>query len=85
MFRNIGLIPQIKSCLTNLGLKFCGFEAENIISQFKLTNSDNEDIYNLDKWHILKKLTLEHLWVCINFGVKKYNYSNYEIKYHNQV
>ena len=48
-------IPQIKSCLTNLGLKFCGFEAENIISQFKLTNSDNEDIYNLNKWHVFEE------------------------------
>ena len=48
-------IPQIKGILYDLGLKFCGFEAENIISQFKLTNSDNEDIYNLDKWHIFEE------------------------------
>ena len=31
-------IPQIKNCLTELGLEFCGFEANNIVEQFKLSN-----------------------------------------------
>ena len=48
-------IPQIKGLLNDLGLKFCGFEAENINSQFKLTNIDKEDMYNLDKWHVFEK------------------------------
>ena len=58
---------------------------ENIISQFKLTNSDNEDIYNLDKWHIFEEANPRAFVGMYQFGVKKYNYSNYEIKYLNQV
>jgi len=45
-------IIQIQKCLSDLGLKFCGFEADTtIISDFKLTNAENDDIYNLNKWH----------------------------------
>ena len=42
-------IPQIQDCLSELGLKFCGFEAK-IVSQFKLTNTEGDDLYDLDKW-----------------------------------
>ena len=48
-------IPQIKGLLNYLGLRFCGFEVENLNSQFKLINIDNEDIYNLDKWHVFEE------------------------------
>ena len=44
-------LPQIKSCLAELGLKFCGFETDIIVKDFKQTNSETEDPYNLDKWH----------------------------------
>ena len=45
-------IIQIQKCLSDLGLKFCGFEADStIISNFKLTNAENDDLYNLNKWH----------------------------------
>jgi tetratricopeptide (TPR) repeat protein/2-polyprenyl-3-methyl-5-hydroxy-6-metoxy-1,4-benzoquinol methylase len=43
-------IPQIQNCLTELGLKFCGFEGAKIVSSFKLTNTDTDDAYNLEKW-----------------------------------
>lgn len=43
-------IPQIKNCLQELGLKFCGFEADDIISDFKVVNINIDDIYDLDKW-----------------------------------
>jgi tetratricopeptide (TPR) repeat protein len=42
-------VSQIQDCLSELGLKFCGFETE-IISQFKLTNAGGNDLYDLDKW-----------------------------------
>jgi hypothetical protein len=29
---------------------FCSFEAEKIVSQFKLTNPGGNDPYDLDKW-----------------------------------
>jgi len=43
-------ILQIKDCLSELGLEFCGFETDRIVSQFKLTNADPSDPYDLDKW-----------------------------------
>ena len=43
-------IPQIKKRLDELGLKFCGFEADTIVQDFKLTNTDKDDSYDLDKW-----------------------------------
>ena len=43
-------IPQIQDCLSELGLKFCGFEAEKIVTHFKITNTNADDLYDLDKW-----------------------------------
>ena len=43
-------ISQIQNCLSELGLKFCGFESAKIVSHFKLTNTNTDDPYNLDKW-----------------------------------
>ena len=43
-------IPQIQYCLSELGLKFCGFEADQIVSHFKLANTGAGDPYDLDKW-----------------------------------
>ena len=43
-------IPQIQDCLSKLGLKFCGFESDKIVSHFKQTNTGADDPYKLDKW-----------------------------------
>ncbi|MDB9832730.1 hypothetical protein OAC59_02980 [Planktomarina temperata] len=43
-------IPQIQDCLSELGLKFCGFESAKIVSHFKQTNTGADDPYDLDKW-----------------------------------
>lgn len=43
-------ITQIQYCLTELGLKFCGFESAKIVSQFKQTNTGVDDPYDLGKW-----------------------------------
>ena len=48
-------IPQIKDCLSKLGLKFCGFEADKIVKNFKLTNTGADDPYDLDKWGLYEK------------------------------
>ena len=48
-------IPQIKDCLVGLGLSFCGFEADKIVQNFKLTNTGADDSYNLDKWSSYEK------------------------------
>jgi len=49
-------IPQIKNCLMELGLEFCGFEAENIVKQFKLSNIGLDDLYDLDKWNTFEQV-----------------------------
>ena len=43
-------IPEIQNCLSELGLKFCGFETEETVSHFSLGNTNTNDPYNLDKW-----------------------------------
>ena len=48
-------LPQIKNCLIELGLEFCGFEAESIMKQFKLSNIGSDDIYDLDKWNTFEQ------------------------------
>ncbi len=42
---------QIKNSLDELGLKFCGFENKNVISNFKKLHRNEEDIYDLELWH----------------------------------
>ena len=48
-------LPQIKSCLDGLGLIFCGFESQNLISDFRELNRNEADIYDLDLWHEYEK------------------------------
>ena len=43
-------IPQLKKYLDKLGLRFCGFEAQQIVADFKQTNENKNDAYDLDKW-----------------------------------
>jgi tetratricopeptide (TPR) repeat protein/SAM-dependent methyltransferase len=43
-------IPQIQNCLSELGLKFCGFGTNKIVSHFMLSNTGMDDLYDLDKW-----------------------------------
>ncbi|MDB4070586.1 tetratricopeptide repeat protein [Candidatus Pelagibacter sp.] len=44
-------LPQIKNCLDELGLKFCGFENKDKISNFKKLHGEEADIYDLALWH----------------------------------
>ena len=44
-------IPQIKKCLNKLGLKFCGFENKDVISNFRNFHGKEMDIYDLSLWH----------------------------------
>ena len=48
-------IKQIQDCLSELGMKFCGFEAKHIVLHFKQTNTGDSDPYNLDKWKVYEK------------------------------
>ena len=42
---------QIQDCLSKLGLKFCGFENDDIASRFKGFHSKGSDICDLALWH----------------------------------
>ena len=44
-------IPKIRDCLDELGLKFCGFGAVDIVQKFKLNNTDPDDPYDLNQWN----------------------------------
>ena len=44
-------LPQIKSCLDELGLKFCGFENNDVTSKFRELHDSEVDIYDLGLWH----------------------------------
>ena len=44
-------LPQIKNCLNELGLKFCGFENEVATSNFREFHGNEADIYDLEIWH----------------------------------
>ena len=44
-------LPQIKKCLNKLGLKFCGFENKDVISNFRKFYGKEVDIYDLALWH----------------------------------
>jgi len=48
-------LPQIKNCLDELGLKFCGFENKDAISNFMGFHEKNADIYDLALWHQYEK------------------------------
>ena len=43
-------IPIIQDCLSELGLKFCGFESKKIVSHFTSVNTEANDRYDLKKW-----------------------------------
>ena len=44
-------LPKVKNCLEELGLKFCGFENKDFISNFKEFHRKEKDIYDLELWH----------------------------------
>ena len=49
-------ILQVKDCLNKLGLKFCGFETERIVSNFKQSSKSKDALYNLDKWQAYEEV-----------------------------
>ena len=44
-------IPQIRNCLDELGLNFCGFENKGVVSNFRELHGDEADICDLELWH----------------------------------
>ena len=48
-------LPQIKNCLEELGLKFCGFDNNDTISNFRSLYGEEVDIYDLEQWYQYEK------------------------------
>ena len=48
-------LPQIKSCLDELKLKFCGFTTKDAISNLRKFYGKDADIYDLFLWHQYEK------------------------------
>ena len=64
-------IPQIQNCLSELGLKFCGFEVDTIVQNFKLNNTGADDPYDLDKWHTYEEANPRALGGMYQFWCQK--------------
>ena len=48
-------LSQIKDCLAELGLQFCGFESERNISKFKALSPKKDSVYDLEQWQIFER------------------------------
>ena len=64
-------IPKIKDCLSELGLKFCGFEADKTVSHFKLTNASEGDPYDLDRWQAYEEVNPRAFAAMYQFWCQK--------------
>ena len=64
-------IPQIKKCLDELGLKFCGFEDQNIVNDFKRNNPEPDSVLDLDKWHSYEQANPASFYRMYQFWCQK--------------
>ena len=65
-------LPQIKNCLNELGLKFCGFENEAATSNFRDFHGNEADIYDLELWHQFEEKTPNAFAEMYQFWCQKY-------------
>ena len=66
-------LPQIKKCLDELGLKFCGFDNNDTISNFRKLHGKEADIYNLELWHQHEKSNPRAFTSMYQFWCQKLN------------
>ena len=64
-------LPQIQKTLTDLGLKFCGFDTLKIIHHFKLRHAGPNDPYDLEKWASYEKLYPKAFSSMYQFWIQK--------------
>ena len=64
-------IPQIKNCLEELGLKFCGFVNEDIISIFREYFGKKSDIYDLELWNQFEEINPRTFFEMYQFWCQK--------------
>ena len=66
-------LPQLVDCLDKLGLKFCGFEAERFVDDFKIKNNAPNDPYDLRKWQIYEEANPQTFNGMYQFWCQKIN------------
>jgi tetratricopeptide (TPR) repeat protein len=64
-------IPKIKDCLAQLGLTFCGFEADKIVQKFKSEYLSENAVYDLDKWDAFEKENPREFGAMYQFWCQK--------------
>ena len=64
-------ILQIRDCLYELGLEFCGFENNKLVQNFKLNNTEADDPYDLDKWNSYEEANLSAFAEMYQFWCQK--------------
>ena len=64
-------IPKIKDCLAQLGLTFCGFEADKKVQKFKSEYLSKMLFMISINGMLLRKKIRENFEVCTSFGVKR--------------
>ena len=64
-------IPQIKDCLSRLGLDFCGFVAPPHITNAFLEKNNQSALYDLDKWEIFEKFNPQIFSTMYQFWCQK--------------
>jgi len=65
-------LQQIKNCLDELGLKFCGFENKDVISNFRELHMNEADIYDLELWHQFEERNPQAFIGMYEFWCQKY-------------
>ena len=66
-------LTQLKNCLESLGLKFCGFEGDQEVKAFELTNPDKGAVYDLDEWAKFEKVNPSTFVGMYQFWCQKVN------------
>ena len=64
-------IPLLKDYLEKLGLHFCGFESEEVVSKFKITNAQPDDLYDLNKWRLFEEANPTAFYGMYQFWCQK--------------
>ena len=65
-------LPQIKNCLDELGLKFCGFVNKDVISNFRELHGKEADIYDLELWNQYEERNPQAFAGMYQFWCQKY-------------
>ena len=64
-------VLQIKSCLNELGLYFCGFTDMDIVSRFRKFHGEGSDIYDLVLWHEFEESHADTFLAMYQFWCQK--------------